>query len=142
GIEYEEAGHAVRRRRGVADIAGERAGVLDLDAADLARRQLETGEPGRQVGGDELAPAQSRADAVTSVVLAYAAQGGERGDVENVLGEWLADPGGVEIGAAGKDGERSRGERRDGFPDLAWAEVDAHPCSRICRRRLFVYVLV
>ena len=38
GVECQQAGHAVGRRRGVADVAGQGAGVLDLAAADLAAR--------------------------------------------------------------------------------------------------------
>ena len=65
GVEREQVGHAVGRRRGVAEIAGDRAAVLDLHAADFARGQLQAVEQRRQVGRDQLAPGGECADAAS-----------------------------------------------------------------------------
>jgi hypothetical protein len=56
GVERQQSRHAVGRRRGVADIARDRPGVLDLTAADLARRLLQPIEHRRQVAFDQFAP--------------------------------------------------------------------------------------
>ena len=53
--------HAVGRRRGVAQIAGEGARVLDLPAADLAGGLLQAVEQRRQIGLDQLAPGRGGA---------------------------------------------------------------------------------
>ena len=47
---------AVGRRRGVAQVAGDGAGVLDLHAADFARRLLQRVEERRQVGAQHVGP--------------------------------------------------------------------------------------
>ena len=87
GAEREQHRRAVGRRRGVAEVAGDRAGVLDLHAADLARRRLERGEERRQVGADDVGPGRRRADRPAAIVAADAAQAGDRGDVEQRRGD-------------------------------------------------------
>ena len=49
-IERHQHRRAVGRGRGIAEVAGDGAGVLDLHAADLARRELQAVEERRQVG--------------------------------------------------------------------------------------------
>ena len=50
GVERQQGRDAIGGGRGVAEIAGDRAAVLDLDRADLARRGLQRVESGRQIG--------------------------------------------------------------------------------------------
>ncbi len=54
GIAGHKYGDAVRRRRGVHDVAGPSAARLDLDGADAARRLGQDGEPlhDRYIGND------------------------------------------------------------------------------------------
>ena len=95
--------HAVGRRRGVAQIAGDRAGILDLAATDLACRLLQAVEQGRQVGFDQLAPGRRRAQPPADCALGRdAAQSGDAADIEHVLVDRPADPRRIEIGAAGQ----------------------------------------
>ena len=92
GVEGEQTGHAVGRRRGVAEIAGERAGILDLPAADFTGGLLQAIEQGRQVGLYELAPGRGGAQPPARIVDCDAAQGGDAADVEHVLVDRPADP--------------------------------------------------
>ena len=88
GIERQQRRHAVGRRRGVADIAGERAGVLDLAAADLARRLLQPVEAAAAARrAISSAPGDAGADAEAVAGLLDVAERGQAGDVEDVFGE-------------------------------------------------------
>jgi hypothetical protein len=87
GAEREQHRRAVGGRRCVAEIAGDRACVLDLHAADLARRRLERSEERRQVGADDVGPGRGRADRPAALVAVDAAQAGDRGDVEQRGGD-------------------------------------------------------
>jgi hypothetical protein len=62
GAEDQERRHAIRRRRSVADIAGDSAAILDLDGADIPRRGLQRVEGGRQIRLHDVSPSGSRAD--------------------------------------------------------------------------------
>src|SRR5205823_10727313 len=62
GVERKQRRHAVGGGRGIAEIAGERAGILDLPAADLARRLLQPVEQRRQWRVEKLAPGRRGAE--------------------------------------------------------------------------------
>ena len=104
-VERQQVGRAVAGRRGGADVAGERAAVLDLHAADLARGELQAVEQRRQLGADEVGPGGERADAPCRRLLGDAAQAGHGGDVEDVAVPHVAPAGArrlgrIDIGAA------------------------------------------
>ena len=99
-VERQQARHAIGRRRGVAEVAGQGSGVLDLPAADLARGLLQAVEQGRQIGLDQLAPGRGGAQPPAPGRRGNAAQFGDGADVENVFVDRPADPGRIEIGAA------------------------------------------
>ena len=63
GIEDQQRRNAIGRRRGVAQVAANGRGCLDLAGANLTCRQLQRIEGRRQIGGNDAAPACSRADA-------------------------------------------------------------------------------
>ena len=67
-------GNTVASRRGGADIADQRAAVLDLRAADLARRELEAVKQRRQRAPRQLGPGGERADARSDSFVGDAAQ--------------------------------------------------------------------
>ena len=105
--ERQQRRHAVRRRRGVAQVAADGAAILDLPPADLARGRLQAIELRRQRRLGDRGPAGQRADAELRHLLADAAQLAQRGQIEDAgdvpVIERLADPGRIEIGAAGDD---------------------------------------
>ena len=109
GVEGEQVRDAVARRRGGAGIADDRAAVLHLEPADLARGVLQAVEERRQVGADQVGPGGQRADADVVAPVLDAAQLGQARDVEHVLVDRIAPGapgrvGGVDVGAAGDDG--------------------------------------
>jgi hypothetical protein len=104
--------HAVGRRRGIADVAGDGAGVLDLHAADLACRRLESVEERRKVGAQDVGPGRRRADVPAAIVVAAdAAQAADPGDVEHRRGQWPADVRRIDVGTAGQHRPRSGREQ-------------------------------
>jgi hypothetical protein len=125
GVERQQTGHAIGRRRGVADIAGERAGVLDLAAADLAGGLLQAVEQGRQIGLQKLAPGRRGAQPPARRAGRNAAQNVDSADIEHVFVDRPADPRRVEIGAAGENGVRPRQCAQRLFK-AAWTKVDTH----------------
>src|ERR1700686_879371 len=97
----------------MADIARDSARVLDLETPNLTRRELESVENARQGQADEVRPGGKSADPQTPCVFLKAAQIPQRGDIEDILPNRPADPGGIEVGAAGQHGKRPGLERRE-----------------------------
>jgi hypothetical protein len=87
-------------RAGVAQIAAERAGVLDLHAADLARGRLQPVEQRRQAGLDHIRPGGRGAEAPAGLVLGDAAQARDGGEVEQILVGRKRDTRRVMVGTA------------------------------------------
>ena len=115
GIESEERWHAVGRRRGVAQVAAYRAGVLHLDAADLPRRPHQPIEPRRQTGLDNVGPCGERADADVIAALLDAAQVADGRNVEDVFIGRPPDPRRVVVGAPGDDRKHPPAQRLKRF---------------------------
>ena len=113
GIERHQIGNAVACGRGRADIADERAPVLHLDAADLARRALIALELRRKLCLGERAPGDERSDPRALGRLLDILQIGQHADVENVRVGELAPAGagrarGIDVGAASQNGHIAR----------------------------------
>jgi len=98
----EQRRRAIGGRRRVAEVAGDRSRVLDLGAADLARRRLQRGEERRQLGAGDVAPGRRRADRPARALVANAAQLGDAADVEHRQRDRPADVRRIEVGAAGE----------------------------------------
>ena len=82
GIQRQQGRHAIGRRRGIAQVADKRAGILDLPAAHFARRRLETIEQRRQIGGKQVTPGGGRTNTQGAGLEVDAAQFGQSRDVE------------------------------------------------------------
>src|SRR5215207_8282948 len=85
GIERHEIGDAVASRRGGAQVADERAAVLDLLSADLSGCRHKSVEERRQAGADHVGPGHECADAPVRVHLLDAPEAWDGSDVEHVL---------------------------------------------------------
>ena len=125
GLEGQQGRHAIGRRRGVADVARDRAGILDLAAADLARRLLQPVEQGRQAGFDQFAPGRRGAQAPAVGGFGNAAKGRNCPDVENVFGDGPSDAGRIEVGPARKHHEGS-GQCLESLFKASGSEIGAH----------------
>ena len=78
---------AIARRRGVDDVAAERAAVLNLHRANRARRRDQRGRVAlRQRRANQLGVGHERADAQVIAFIANAAQLGDAPDVEKAGG--------------------------------------------------------
>ncbi len=83
GIQRQQRRRTVGGRRGVAEIARERAAVLDLDAADLPGGLAQSVEGGRQRRRDHVAPGGERADPYAFRGRPDPAQRVEAGQIED-----------------------------------------------------------
>ena len=90
-VQDEQGGHAVRRRRCVAEVAGQRAAVLDLPPADLPGGQAHAVEPRRQIGFDRLGPGDQGADLDPVRKAADARERVEGADVQDRQGVRVID---------------------------------------------------
>ena len=108
-LEGKQRRHAVGGRRGVAEIACDRSGVLDLHRADLAAGGLKRGESGRQAGADDVGPGRPPADADRVRRDGDAAQGSDGGEIDDPPGQRPVDKRRVKIGAA-SEGDASGGK--------------------------------
>ena len=143
GAQRQQARHAICGRRGVAEIAGQRAGVLDLAAADLARGLLQAVEQRRQVGFDQLAPARGGTQPPASGGRRDPAQKIDGSDVEDVFVDRTADPSRIEVGAAGQHRVRPRegrqclfqARRTDVFTHIVRVRTMAREAERVKRLR-------
>ena len=106
-------------------LPAERAGVLDLAAADLARGLLQAVEQRRQVGLEQLAPGRGGAQPPARRAGRDAAQNVDAADIEHVLVDRPADPRRVEVGAAGQHRVRPS-QRAQRLFKAAWTKVDTH----------------
>ena len=125
GIERQQRRDAVGGRRGVADVSRDRTGVLDLAAADLARRLFQAIEQRRQMCLDDVAPGRGGAQSPAGGSLGNTAQGCDSGNVEHVFGDGTAYPRRVEVGATGQHRERS-GQCLKSLFKASGSEVFAH----------------
>src|SRR5262249_37419033 len=108
-----------------AEIAGQRTGVLDLAAADLAGGLLQGVEQGRQIGFHELGPGRGRAQSPAYGVGGDAAKALDPADIEHILIDQPADARRVEIGPSGKHhGPAPQGGQR--LFEVARTEIMAH----------------
>ncbi len=101
--ERQERGDAVRRGGGVAQVAGDRAGVLDLHGTHFARRGLQAVECRRERGADDVGPGGGGADAPAAGSGGDAAQALDAGDVHDRERQGTVAEGGVKVGAAGEN---------------------------------------
>ena len=140
GVEAEQRRHPVGRRRGVAEIAGDRPGVLDLRAADLAGGELQGLEQRRQIGRDQLAPGGAGADPPSVRTFLDAPEPVDRAEIEDVVAERPADPGRIEIGAAGDDRQAIGCKCPKRRVDRCRAQILAHRLASPARRiHLYTY---
>ena len=109
GVENQPVGGAVGGGRGVAQIAPEGGGVLDLAAADGAGSGAQTRGPGGQRGGHEVAPGGKGTQTPAVSVLGDGPQRLDRGEVEDVLVDRTPDLGRVEVGATSQEAPRALG---------------------------------
>src|SRR3546814_11392419 len=76
-------------------MAGQRAGVLDLHPADLARRLLQGGEGRRQRPAQQVAPGCERADAKAVIAFVDGALARESRYVEDIVVKGPTNPRGI-----------------------------------------------
>ena len=105
-IKGEQWRHTIGRGRGIAEIAGDRAGVLDLHRSNFSCRLLQAVESRREICSNEIGPAGQPTDAppgaavLVSTSALDAAKFMQRADVEDRPIERPADMGGIEVGSA------------------------------------------
>ena len=140
-VEDQQRRHAVGGRRGVAEIAGDGAGILDLHGADLARRLLQRIEGRRQrLRGRCRSRSCARRSRNDPAVSAMPRSSAEPVDVEHVFAERPGALRRIEIGAARQDPPRaspsrralrrrswvSRSGSRNAFPAAAAGEIHSY----------------
>ena len=125
GVEDQQGRDAVGGRRGVAEIAGDRAAILDLDGADVARRDLQRVESRRQIGPRDIAPRRRRADAHGVAFEAHAAQRGYIGDVDVVALQRTLARARKNVSRAGDDAGAAFGQQPQRFVEVGRASVHA-----------------
>ena len=119
--------NAVRRRRGVAQVAGHRTGVLDLLATDFTRCGFEGIELRRQRCGAQFAPGHGGADAVEIALVTNAAQIRHARDVEDVRIDRLADARWIKIGATSQNRQALISQRGKRVAKPVWPQI-----ARVC----------
>ena len=97
GIQRQEHRDAVGGRGSVADVADDRAGVLHLHPADLARCSSQAIEARGQVGAQQVGPGDQRPDRPAITLVRDVPQAGQRCDVEHVVVERLSHAGRIEV---------------------------------------------
>ena len=133
GIQRQERRDTVGGRRRVADVAADRASVLNLATADLQGRPLQPVQGLGQGSLGNLGPGCAGTDAQT-VRRIEPAQVGQRRQVQNIACNLTSGPG-VNVGAASKQAITLRSQHH-GFEQFNGAGECSH------RLTLFVYILL
>ena len=124
-LQRQQHRNAIRRGRCIADVAGQRAHVLHLDATDVARGLLQTTKLCRQGGARDLAPGHSRADTPLCAFFLQGLQLGQRGDVQHRFGDGLPAARGIEVGAPGQNRQRLLRQSGQGFIQALRPKINA-----------------
>jgi hypothetical protein len=103
-VERQQVRHAVGGGAGVAQVADQRAPVLDLHAAHLPRRRAQPVERRRQIGRDQVGPGGAAGDEPAVRPRRDPAQPVQRRDVENVLVRRRPEACRKMVGATREDG--------------------------------------
>ena len=127
GAERDQGGRHVADRRAVGDIAADRAGVADLDAADPADQLAQIGvEAGQRLLGLGIADARAERERVRALLdppqIGDVADEDDRAEIARLLGDPQAD-----IGGAGDDPRLGMREQQVGRARRPLRGVDRKP---------------